>query len=200
VFPLNLPNALTVGRILLVPVVVVVLLEETPGGSWFAAAVFAAVALTDGLDGWIARKREDVTNFGKIADPVADKLLVAAALIALVELDRLAAWVAMVIIAREFAVTGLRIAAGAQGAVISSTLLGKAKTATQIGAVIALIAVPDPDVAWVQVLVYATVAVTVASGIDYFLNVRRRVEEARERAADRAAQRLRAREGAAEGP
>src|ERR671918_346946 len=111
-FPLNLPNALTVVRILLVPVVVVALTVESPGGSTIAAIVFAIAALTDGLDGYIARSRQAVTTFGKVMDPVADKLMVAAALISLVSLDRLAAWVAMVIIAREFAVSGLRIAAG----------------------------------------------------------------------------------------
>ena len=110
-FPLNLPNALTAVRILLVPVLVVALLEETPNGSVIAAGVFALAAFTDGLDGYLARARESVTTFGKVMDPIADKLLIAAALIALVSLDRVAAWVAMVIIAREFAVSGLRIAA-----------------------------------------------------------------------------------------
>ena len=189
-FPLNLPNALTVVRILLVPVLVVALLETTPGGSVLAAAVFATAALTDGLDGYIARHRRSVTTFGKVMDPVADKLLVAAALIVLVSVERLEAWVAMVIIAREFAVSGLRVAAGQQeGLVIPASRLGKVKTLVQVAAVLALIAVPDTGAAWVQALVYATVAVTVVSGVDYFLNVRRRIEEARERAARRAAER-----------
>ena len=117
-FPLNLPNALTLIRILLVPVLVVALTVESPGGSTIAAIVFAIAALTDGLDGYIARSRQAVTTFGKVMDPVADKLMIAAALISLVSLDRLAGWVAMVIIAREFAVSGLRIAAGQQGVVI----------------------------------------------------------------------------------
>jgi CDP-diacylglycerol--glycerol-3-phosphate 3-phosphatidyltransferase len=175
VFPLNLPNALTVVRILLVPVVVVALLVESPGGSTIAAIVFAIAALTDGLDGYIARSQQSVTTFGKVMDPVADKLMVAAALIALVSLDRLAAWVAMVIIAREFAVSGLRIAAGQQGVVISASSLGKLKTIVQVAAVLALIAASDPDAAWVQALVYAMVAVTVVSGVDYFINFRRKV-------------------------
>src|ERR687893_2889290 len=102
-FPLNLPNVLTVVRILLVPVLVVALLDATPNGSWLAAGVFAIAALTDGLDGYLARSRQSITNFGKAMDPVADKLLIAAALISLVSLERLDAWVAMVIIAREFA-------------------------------------------------------------------------------------------------
>jgi CDP-diacylglycerol---glycerol-3-phosphate 3-phosphatidyltransferase len=119
-------------------------------------------------------------------DPVADKLMVAAALIALVSLDRLAPWVAMVIIAREFAVSGLRIAAGQQGVVIPASSLGKLKTMVQVATVLALIAAADPDAAWVQALVYSMVAITVVSGADYFLNFRRRIEElsrARERAA-----------------
>jgi CDP-diacylglycerol--glycerol-3-phosphate 3-phosphatidyltransferase len=184
VFPLNLPNALTLVRILLVPVLVVALTVETPGGSAIAAGVFALAALTDGLDGYIARSRQAVTNFGKIMDPVADKLMIAAALLSLVSLDRVDAWVAMVVIAREFAVSGLRIAAGQQGVVIPASGLGKIKTIVQVVAVLALIAASDPDAAWVQVLVYAMVVMTVVSGADYFLNFRRRLEEvtrARER-------------------
>jgi CDP-diacylglycerol---glycerol-3-phosphate 3-phosphatidyltransferase len=109
-------------------------------------------------------------------DPVADKLLIAAALISLVSLDRLAPWVAMVIIAREFAVSGLRIAAGQQGVVIPASILGKVKTIVQVVAVLALIAANDTGDAWVQVLVYAMVAVTIASGADYFLGFRRGFE------------------------
>ena len=177
-FPLNLPNALTLVRILLVPVVVVALTVEMPDGATIAAVVFAIAALTDGLDGYIARSRQSVTNFGKVMDPIADKLMIAAALISLVSLERLAAWVAMVIIAREFAVSGLRIAAGQQGVVIPASGLGKVKTIVQVAAVLALIAANDPDAVWVQALVYAMVAVTLASGADYFLNFRRTIEEA----------------------
>jgi CDP-diacylglycerol--glycerol-3-phosphate 3-phosphatidyltransferase len=181
VFPLNVPNALTVVRILLVPVLVAVLLEATPGGSWIAAGVFALAAVTDTLDGYLARSQSSITTFGKVMDPIADKLLVAAALITLVSLDRLAPWVAMVIIAREFAVSGLRVAAGVQGVVIPASRLGKAKTITQVAAILALIAAHDAGDLWVQALVYAAVATTLASGADYFLNFRRRIEEARER-------------------
>src|SRR4051794_21170012 len=104
-FPLNVPNVLTVARILLVPVLVAALLVETPNGDIIAAIVFAIAALTDKLDGYLARSWGHVTTFGKVVDPIADKLLIAAALISLVSLGRLAAWVAMVIIGREFAVT-----------------------------------------------------------------------------------------------
>ena len=183
-FPLNLPNALTVVRILLVPVLVAALLVETPNGSTIAAVVFALAAVTDGLDGYIARSRRTITTFGKVMDPVADKLLIAAALVSLVSLDRLEPWVAMVIIAREFAVSGLRIAAAQEGAVIAASPLGKVKTIVQVVAVLALIAADDTGAAWVQALVYSMVAITVISGVDYFLNVRKRIEEARvERAA-----------------
>jgi CDP-diacylglycerol--glycerol-3-phosphate 3-phosphatidyltransferase len=172
VFALNLPNALTLLRILLVPVVVVALLDETPNGDAIAAGVFALAALTDGLDGYIARSRGAITTFGKLMDPIADKLLVAAALIALVSLERLEAWIAMVIIAREFAVTGLRLVAAEQGVVIQASWLGKAKTILQVAAIIALIAT-DPAPVGVELLVYAAVAATVVSGADYFFGFRR---------------------------
>ena len=176
--PLNIPNALTMLRILAVPVVVVALLAEVPNGDLVAGVVFALAALTDGLDGYIARRRDSVTTFGKLMDPLADKLLIVAALVSLVALDRLEAWIAMVIIARELAVTGLRAVAVEQGVVISASWLGKVKTALQIAAVIALIAV-DPATTAVDLLVYAAVAVTVISGADYFFGVRRRIEKQR---------------------
>jgi CDP-diacylglycerol--glycerol-3-phosphate 3-phosphatidyltransferase len=178
VFPVNIPNVLTLLRILAVPVLVVALLEETPDGDVIAAAVFALAALTDGLDGYIARRRSEVTTFGKLMDPLADKLLVIAALISLVSLDRLAAWVAMVIIARELAVTGLRSVAAEQGVVIAASWLGKAKTLLQVAAIICLIAF-HPSPVWVDVLLYLAVAVTLISGADYFLGLRRRIAEHR---------------------
>ncbi len=171
-FPLNLPNALTMLRILAVPVVVVALVGETPNGDALAAGVFALAALTDGLDGYIARSRGSITTFGKLMDPVADKLLITAALVSLVSLGRLAAWVAMVIIAREFAVTALRAVAADRGIVISASWMGKVKTVLQIAAVFALIAF-DPSPLWVDVLVYLAVAATLVSGFDYFFGLRR---------------------------
>ena len=178
--PLNLPNVLTLLRILAVPVIVVALLGETPNGDALAAGVFALAALTDGLDGYIARRRQDVTTFGKLMDPLADKVLIIAALVSLVSLGRLAAWVAMVIIARELAVTGLRAVAAEQGVVISASWLGKLKTALQVAAVFALI-IWDPSPTSVDVLVYVAVAVTVISGADYFFGLRRRLAMERER-------------------
>jgi CDP-diacylglycerol--glycerol-3-phosphate 3-phosphatidyltransferase len=179
VFPLNLPNALTLLRILAVPVVVVALLGETPNGDALAAAVFALAALTDGLDGYFARSRDAITTFGKLMDPLADKLLITAALVSLVSLDRLQAWVAMVIIAREIAVTGLRAIAAERGIVIAASWMGKLKTVLQIAAVIGLIAT-NPAPAWVDVLLYLAVAVTLISGADYFFGLRRRLEQERE--------------------
>jgi CDP-diacylglycerol---glycerol-3-phosphate 3-phosphatidyltransferase len=178
VFPLNVPNVLTVLRIVAVPVLVVALLGETPNGDTLAAIVFALAAVTDGLDGYIARSRGDVTTFGKLMDPLADKLLIVAALVSLGELDRLAACGAMVIIARELAVTGLRSVAAEQGVVIAASWLGKLKTSLQVAAIFALI-IWEPAPAWVDGLVYLAVAVTVISGVDYFFGLRRRIEAAR---------------------
>jgi CDP-diacylglycerol--glycerol-3-phosphate 3-phosphatidyltransferase len=178
--PLNVPNVLTVIRILLVPVLIVALLEKTGGGDLLAAIVFAIASLTDAIDGYLARSRNWVTTFGKLMDPIADKLLIVAALIALVSLNRLAAWVAMVIIAREFAVTVLRVAVGTQqGVVISANAFGKLKTAFQVLMVMLLIAV-HPRTAVVDAVVYVTVLVTVLSGADYFFGLgrSRRIEPA----------------------
>ena len=134
--------------------------------------MFAVAAFTDGLDGYIARSRGSVTNFGKLMDPLADKLLIIAPLISLVSLDRIAPWVAMVIIARELAVTMLRMVAVERGVVIPASWLGKAKTILQVAAIFAVIAFETTPLA-VDALLYAAVAVTVVSGADYFFGVRR---------------------------
>jgi len=179
VVPVNLPNLLTVARILLVPVLVVALLEKTAGGELLAAIVFAVASITDAIDGYLARSRNWVTTFGKLMDPIADKLLIVAAVVALVSLARLQAWVAMVIIAREFAVTVLRVAVGTgQGVVIGASSVGKLKTVLQVAMVMALIAVDGRPI-WVSLLVYATVLVTVLSGADYFFGLRRRLRQPR---------------------
>jgi len=189
------PNVLTLLRILLVPVLVVALLGESPNGDLLAAVVFAVASLTDLLDGYLARSRNAITTFGKLMDPIADKLLIVAALMALISLGRLAAWVAMVIVAREFAVTALRMAATSQGVVIAASAFGKAKTCLQIAMVMALIVVGNE--LWVELLVYLTVVVTVASGADYFFGLRRTLGERERRRAERAAAKARAVE---EGP
>jgi CDP-diacylglycerol--glycerol-3-phosphate 3-phosphatidyltransferase len=172
VFPLNLPNVLTVLRIMLVPVLVVALLGNTPSGDVLAAVVFALASLTDFVDGYLARARDSITNFGKLMDPLADKLLVVAALISLVSLNRLAAWVAMVIITRELAVTVLRLGASQAGVVMAASTFGKVKTCLQIAAILAVIAVHGRPL-WLTGLIYLTVLVTVLSGLDYFFGVRR---------------------------
>jgi CDP-diacylglycerol--glycerol-3-phosphate 3-phosphatidyltransferase len=179
-FTLNVPNLLTLMRILLVPVLVVALLDQTPNGDLLAAIVFALASLTDFFDGYLARSRNWVTTFGKLMDPVADKLLVVAALLALVSLHRVAAWVAMVIIAREFAVTATRLAATQSGVVVSANRWGKVKTVVQVTTIFLLIAVSGHP-AWLAVLVDLTVAITVLSGVDYVFGLRRQLNEAQAR-------------------
>jgi CDP-diacylglycerol---glycerol-3-phosphate 3-phosphatidyltransferase len=174
VFPVNVPNVLTVLRIMLVPVLVVALLGNTPAGDVLAAIVFALASLTDFVDGRLARAQDSVTTFGKLMDPLADKLLIIAALISLVSLHRLPAWVAMVIITRELAVTMLRMGATQVGVTLAASTLGKVKTCLQIAMVLAVIAVHGQPT-WVQALIYVTVIVTVVSGLDYFFGLRRRL-------------------------
>ena len=174
-FEPTIPNLLTLFRILLIPVLAAALLSGIESGDVIAAIVFAVASVTDALDGWIARRNKEVTTFGKLMDPLADKLLVTSALVSLVSLDRLQAWVAMVIIAREFAVTGLRQLAMEHGEVIHASAWGKIKTAAQIAMVLALILVDDSPL-WVDALVYATVAITILSAADYFFGFRRIIQ------------------------
>jgi CDP-diacylglycerol---glycerol-3-phosphate 3-phosphatidyltransferase len=182
---LNLANRITIARIFLVPVVIFLLLvrfdfltvtinhRTTTGSEMVAALVFIIAASTDGLDGYIARKRKIVTNFGKLLDPLADKLLISAVLISLVEMQRLSAWVAILIISREFAVTGLRLVAATEGIVIAASRIAKWKTASQIVAMVALIINNFPfsyiGFPFDEVMVYVMVVTTVISGIDYFV-------------------------------
>jgi CDP-diacylglycerol--glycerol-3-phosphate 3-phosphatidyltransferase len=164
-------------RILLVPVLLVALLDKSPSGDLLAAIVFAVASFTDAIDGYLARSRNAVTNFGKLMDPLADKLLIVAALVALVSLGRLEAWVAMVIIARELAVTLLRMGATQMGVVAGANPLGKLKTVVQVATIIALIA-SSTRPTWLDLMVYATVLVTVVSGVDFVFGLRRRLSEA----------------------
>jgi CDP-diacylglycerol--glycerol-3-phosphate 3-phosphatidyltransferase len=135
--PMNLPNGLTLVRIFLVPLLVAVLL--TKYNVLIAAAIFLAASLTDLLDGYFARKREQVTTLGILLDPVADKLLISSAFISLVQLQVVPAWMVVIIIGREFAVSGLRSIASAQGFTIDASELGKIKMATQVAAITLLI-------------------------------------------------------------
>jgi len=175
-FELNAPNVLTLVRISLIPVLVAVLLSALPEADLLAAVVFVIASATDALDGWIARRRSMVTAFGKLMDPLADKLLITAALVSLVALYRLDPWVAMVIIAREFAVTGLRMLAIEQGHVIPASFWGKLKTVSQVAMVLALIWADRPA-RWIDALIYVTVAITVLSGADYFYGLRKLFDE-----------------------
>lgn len=143
---MNLPNSLTLGRIFLVPLLVVVMLTKFEGRQVLgvpvelaAAALFGLASLTDWLDGYLARRRHQVTWFGQILDPIADKLLISATLVSLVQLDLAPAWMVAVIIGREFAVTGLRSLAHARGLSMPASRLGKLKMASQVVAILLLI-------------------------------------------------------------
>ncbi|HOQ08890.1 MAG TPA: CDP-diacylglycerol--glycerol-3-phosphate 3-phosphatidyltransferase [Syntrophomonadaceae bacterium] len=176
---MNLPNSLTIARIILIPIFVVILLVRIPYGDFIAALIFSIAALTDSLDGYLARKRREVTNLGIILDPLADKLLVTAALISLIELNRIPGWTAIVILGREFAVTGLRAVKAEAGIVIPASWMGKLKTIIQIAAIIMVILEKSfqqfltfPLGLW---MLYLAVAVTVVSGVEYFY--RYKIEE-----------------------
>lgn len=170
---MSLANRVTVTRILLVPLFLYFVLANIPFGSYVAAAIFIVAASTDGLDGYLARKRKEVTNLGKLLDPLADKLLITAALVALVELGVLPAWVAIIIISREFAVTGLRAMAAAEGVVIQASGVAKLKTISQIAAIVALLVDNYPfsliGFPFSQIAVGVAVLLTIWSGLEYFI-------------------------------
>lgn len=173
---MGLANKITLSRILFVPVFMLFLLSAPqPMGSYIAAVVFTLAALTDTIDGYIARSQSQVTVFGQLMDPLADKLLVSAALVSLVQLDLISAWVAVVIIAREFAVSGLRLAALSESKIIQASWLGKLKTISQIIAIIVIIVnfpyiILGKSLGWLFMAV--AVVLTVLSGIDYFVKAR----------------------------
>lgn len=175
--PVNAANLLTLVRIALVPVVVALLAGGDAGSLPLAAVVFGVAALTDAADGHLARSRNMITTFGRLMDPLADKLLVGAALASLVVIDRLALWIALVVIARDVAVSGLRWYAGTRGIVISVSALGKAKTGVQMTSIVLLMLVPA-GAAWVDGVMLAVAAITVASGLEYALTYARRVADA----------------------
>ena len=156
---------------MLIPVFMVALLGNISHGDLIAVVVFSVAAATDSLDGYLARSRQSITTVGKLLDPLADKLLISAALISLVELDRVAAWVAMVIIAREFAVTGLRLVAAAEDVIMSAGRLGKAKAFSQ-NVALAVIMLDTVPAGIENTLLYIAVALTVISGAHYFIVAR----------------------------
>jgi CDP-diacylglycerol--glycerol-3-phosphate 3-phosphatidyltransferase len=190
---MNVPNAITFFRVVLVPVLMTFLLVDVPYGDLLALAVFIVAAGSDSLDGYLARRFRQTTTLGSFLDPLADKLVVAAALLSLIENGRLSAWVAMVVLAREFAVTGLRMVSAVQGTVIPASKWGKAKTASQMLAIAVLIieqrwiepywTAPGPAISWY--LVMLMLVLTVVSGVDYFMHARHRGQEGRPEALQR---------------
>src|SRR5512138_1930837 len=175
---MNLPNTLTLVRIFLVPLLVVVLLTQLGGRDIFGvskelvgAGIFALASITDWLDGYIARRRRQVTWLGQVLDPIADKLLTSAAFISLVQLGLAPAWMVALIIGREFAITALRSLAYNKGITIPASPLGKAKMASQVTAILLLILGwgPLPWMAWVgYVTLWAVMLLAVASAADYY--------------------------------
>ena len=179
---MNLPNALTVGRIFLVPLLVVVLLTKFEGRVIFGvrkelvgAAIFGIASLTDFLDGYLARRRKQITTLGQLMDPLADKLLITAALVSLVQLDLAPAWMVAVILGREFAVTVLRSIAHGRGVIIAASPLGKFKMVSEVVAILALILAQGQGPNHIlQFYVIGTIALWVAlvtatiSGVDYY--------------------------------
>ncbi len=167
---MNLPNKLTIFRVILIPFFVVLLLFDiTAYDKWIALAIFIVASLTDFLDGHIARKYNLVTNFGKFMDPLADKLLVCSAMICLVELSRIPAWVVIIIIAREFIISGFRLVASDNGVVIAASYWGKFKTVFQMLMICLMIADLSSLAFVTQIVMWVAVALTVVSLVDYLI-------------------------------
>ncbi|MBE7036443.1 MAG: CDP-diacylglycerol--glycerol-3-phosphate 3-phosphatidyltransferase [Ruminococcaceae bacterium] len=165
---MNLPNALTILRFLLVPVFMVfMLLNELPYANIICAAIFVLAFFTDWLDGFLARKNNQVTNFGKIMDPLADKVLVTAALVCLNVSSVVSAWVTVIILAREFIVSGIRISAASEGNVIAASMWGKAKTMWQFIALTLAILIGKN--LYIDICIWLAAALTIVSGIDYLM-------------------------------
>ncbi len=170
---MNLPNKLTMFRVVLIPFFVFFMLTNVAGaaGDYIALIIFVAASLTDMLDGKIARKYNLVTNFGKFMDPLADKLLVCSAMICLVALDRLAAWIVIVIVAREFIISGFRLIASDNNIVIAASMWGKFKTVFQMVMIILLILNWQFMIFQIlaMVVTYIALALTIVSLIDYLI-------------------------------
>ena len=167
---MNLPNKLTTFRVVLIPFFIFFLMTELlPYSKWIALALFCIASLTDFFDGYLARKWNMVTNFGKFMDPLADKLLVCSAIIAFTAMDRMPAWIVIIIVAREFIISGFRLIAAEKGVVIAASYWGKFKTASQMFMIILFII--NIDVLFIprQVLMYIALALTVISLIDYIV-------------------------------
>ena len=166
---MNLPNKLTMLRVIMIPFFVFFMLTNVtgPNSQWIALVIFIAASLTDMLDGKIARKYHLITDFGKFMDPLADKMLVISAMICLVSIDRIPAWIVIVIVAREFIISGFRLIAADKGVVIAASYWGKFKTVFQMAMVILMIAnIPSLSVI-TQIVMWIALALTVISLIDY---------------------------------
>jgi CDP-diacylglycerol--glycerol-3-phosphate 3-phosphatidyltransferase len=179
---MNIPNLLSVSRILAVPVFIVLMLRPTPERALWAGIVFSLASITDWFDGYLARKWGQVTKIGKLLDPVADKILIASALILLVEVDptRVPAWIAIIVIGREIAVTGLRAMAATDGVVIPAESMGKYKVGAQITAILSFLFSYPIGAKWPVMLgtgaLWLTMVLALYSGVQYFLNYWKKME------------------------
>lgn len=172
---MNTPNKLTLLRVILIPFFVICMLAVSAGwGKWAALAIFVIASLTDTLDGYLARRDNLVTNFGKFMDPLADKLLVCSAMICLVDLERIPSWVVIIIIGREFVISGFRLIASDNGIVIAANYWGKIKTVCQMVMIIVVIADLGSVFGIVeQVLIYLSLLLTVISLATYLWDNRK---------------------------
>jgi CDP-diacylglycerol---glycerol-3-phosphate 3-phosphatidyltransferase len=171
---MNVPNLLSISRILAVPVFIVLMLEPTPLRALLAGIVFSIASATDWLDGYLARKWGQVTKIGKLLDPIADKILVASALIMLVDIARIPSWIAIIIIGREIAITGLRAMAASEGIVIAAENMGKWKVGAQITAVLCLVLDYHLGTDWIsdvgRVAIFIAMILAVISGMRYIID------------------------------
>lgn len=177
---MNLPNKITLARVVLVPVFVIILIMDSiPFNNLIACAIFCVACISDFLDGYLARKNNLVTNFGKFADPLADKMLVSSAILCLVGLGKLYAWIAIIIICREFIISGLRLIAVDNGVVIAASYWGKFKTVFQMFMCIFLIVdLDNPIINLVeQILIWCSLALTIVSLVDYMYKNRKVITE-----------------------
>ena len=178
---MNLPNKLTLMRVVMIPLLVVFML--VPMGfaaqKWVALGIFILASLTDLADGKIARKYNLITNFGKFMDPLADKLLVCSALICLIELHKIPAWIVLIIIAREFIVSGFRLVAADQGIVIAASMWGKVKTTVQMILICLMIADIPQLAVLTQIAMWSALALTIISLVDYVVKNRAVINDVR---------------------
>ncbi len=176
---MNLPNKLTVARVCMVPLFMIALLINTETSRIVATILFALASLTDMLDGQIARKYNLITNFGKLMDPLADKILTAAAMVCLVQLGDLAAWIVVIVLFREYAITGLRSVAASENIVIAAGIWGKVKTVCQMFALMLLMLKPQIvalcGVDLGLLLMYVALILTVYSGVDYVVKLNKQI-------------------------